>query len=260
MNRRDFTAGLAFAGAVPWLDSLMGRARWSRPLPPGAPQSMAMIMYPGMFPLDLIGPHAVLGGHFPIHLVWKTRQPFEALGITFTPSMTFAECPEVDMLFVPGGTTGTIAAMEDEECLAFLETRAKTAQFLTSVCTGSLVLGAAGLLKGRRATSHWAVRDTILPIVGATPVAERVVVDGTLVTGAGVSAGIDFGLALAASIAGEEMAKIMQLNIEYDPDPPFDAGTPAKAGSAVTDQLRGYYTPFLKEVERAARLARRARS
>jgi cyclohexyl-isocyanide hydratase len=257
MDRRDFTKGLAVAGSASFLARPVPRAV-TIPLPSTAPKSMAMVMYPGMFPLDLIGPHAVLGGHFPIHLVWKSRDPFNALGITFTPNMTFADCPEVDVLFVPGGTTGTIAAMEDEECLSFLESRARSAQYLTSVCTGSLVLGAAGLLKGRRATSHWAVRDSILPMLGAKPVAERVVVDGNLVTGAGVSAGIDFGLSLMATFAGEEMAKIMQLNIEYDPDPPFQAGSPEGAGAELTGRLTGYYGPFLKDVERAARAARRA--
>jgi len=171
--------------------------------------------------------------------------------------MTFKECPPVDVLFVPGGTTGTIAAMEDPECLEFLTSRADSATHITSVCTGSLVLGAAGLLKGKRATSHWAVRDSILPLLGATPVAARVVADGKVITGAGVSAGIDLALSLMEKFTGTEMAKIMQLNIEYDPDPPFQAGSPERAGADLTNQLIGYYRPFLDEVERVARAASR---
>lgn len=222
-------------------------------------KKLAMVMYPGMFPLDLVGPHAVLSGAIETHLVWKDRNTVLASGIPFTATTTFAECPkDIDMLFVPGGTRGTLAAMQDEEVLTFLAERAPTATYITSVCTGSLVLGAAGLLKGKRATSHWGVRDSILPLLGATPVAERVVADGRVVTGAGVSAGIDLALTLLGTIAGETVAKRTQLNIEYDPQPPFRAGSPDQAGPEITATMVAAYAEFSRGAAVAARSARRA--
>ena len=254
MDRREFSKAVALGlGAMPLV-------RGVRIPAPGAPvKKIAMVMYPDMYPLDFVGPHAVLAGHAETYLVWKTKEPFSAGGIPFAATTTFAECPkDIDLLFVPGGTSGTLAAMQDEEVLSFLADRAPGATYLTSVCTGSLVLGAAGLLKGKRATSHWGVRDAILPLLGATPVGERVVTDGKVITGAGVSAGIDLALTLMAAIGGEEMAKMMQLNIEYDPQPPFRAGSPEQAGPKVTAMLSEYYTEFVLGAERAARNARRA--
>ena len=186
------------------------------------------------------------------------RRDFARAGHQLAPDTALADCPkDIDLLFVPGGTMGTVRAMEDPEVLSFLADRARNAAYVTSVCTGSLVLGAAGLLEGKRATSHWAVRDSLLPIFGAKPAANRVVVDGNVVTGAGVSAGIGFAIYLMSVIYGEEMAKIMQLNIEYDPEPPFRADSPEQAGPEVTAALRTSYTDFVQAAERAARAARR---
>ncbi|MCC7053840.1 MAG: DJ-1/PfpI family protein [Gemmatimonadaceae bacterium] len=256
MDRRTFTKAAAMGiGALPLLHRLGPPVRGS------APMKLAMVMYPGMYPLDLVGPHAVLSGALETHLVWKDRHTLLASGIPFTATTTFAECPaDVDMLFVPGGTRGTLAAMQDEEVLTFLADRAPRASYITSVCTGSLVLGAAGLLKGRRATSHWGVRDSILPLLGATPVAERVVTDGNVVTGAGVSAGIDLALTLLARIAGETVAKRTQLNIEYDPQPPFHAGSPEAAGPEITAAMVAAYAEFSRGAAVAARGSRRARA
>jgi cyclohexyl-isocyanide hydratase len=150
----------------------------------------------------------------------------------------------LEVLFTPGGTRGTLAAMEDEATLAFMRSRGQQARWITSVCTGSLILGAAGLLQGRRATSHWVARD-LLAHFGATPVDERVVQDGNVVTGAGVTAGLDFALTLVATIAGTEHARKVQLVAEYDPAPPFDAGSPTRAGQATTQAMRDMLAPFL---------------
>lgn len=151
---------------------------------------------------------------------------------------TFADCPEnLEVLFVPGGGPGTVAMMGDVEVHAFLQRHAKTARYLTSVCTGSLVLGSAGLLRGYRATSYWLARD-LLGKLGATPVAVRVVEDRNRITGAGVTAGLDLAFVIAARLTGDNYAKAEMLNVEYDPDPPFKAGTPEGAGEVVPSSLR----------------------
>jgi cyclohexyl-isocyanide hydratase len=149
--------------------------------------------------------------------------------------MTYAECPQLDLVCVPGGG-GMNALLEDDETLAFLRRQAAGARYVTSVCTGSLVLGAAGLLKGKRAATHWMSMD-MLADFGATPVRERVVVDGNTITGGGVTAGIDFGLRVAAEVAGEDVARGIQLAIEYDPHPPFNAGSPTGAGPELTARM-----------------------
>ena len=153
------------------------------------------------------------------------------------PDTTLAECPPLDLLCVPGGP-GVAALMEDAEVLDFLRRQASGARYVTSVCTGALVLGAAGLLRGKRATTHWASHD-FLAAFGATPVRARVVRDGKLFTGGGVTAGIDFALTIAAEIAGPEAAQAIQLGIEYAPAPPFSAGSPESAPAAVLDAARG---------------------
>lgn len=218
-----------------------------RAMVPPTPRVIAMLAYPGMFPLDLIGPHSVLSGlaNTRVRVVWKTKNPIPFQGFTLTPDTLFEECPEkVDVLFVPGGGPGTIAALNDPAVLSFLQTRAASAGWVTSVCTGSLVLAAAGLLDGRRATTHWVAFD-VLEALGATPVRERVVEDGNVITAAGVSAGIDFALALTARMTTPTYARASQLNIEYDPQPPFSAGTPEGAGEVVTSALRAMYSPIV---------------
>ena len=209
---------------------------------------IALLAYPAMTALDLIGPHHILSmlPNVRVHLVAKTLEPITSdLGLVITPSVTFDDCPlQVEVLFAPGGTRGTLEAMEDEATLAFMRSRGQQARWVTSVCTGSLILGAAGLLQGRRATSHWVTRD-LLSRFGAVPVEQRVVRDENVLTGAGVTAGLDFALTLASEIAGTEHAHKIQLVAEYDPEPPFDAGSPAGAGPETTRALREMLAPFL---------------
>ena len=209
---------------------------------------IALLAYPAMTALDLIGPHHILSmlPNVHVHLVAKTLDPITSdLGLVITPSTTFDDCPQqLEVLFAPGGTRGTLAAMEDEVTLAFMRSCGQQARWVTSVCTGSLLLGAAGLLQGRRATSHWVARD-LLARFGAVPVAQRVVRDEHLLTGAGVTAGLDFALMLAEALSDTEHARQIQLVAEYDPDPPFDAGSPASAGQATTNALRKMLAPFL---------------
>ena len=198
---------------------------------------IGLLLVPGLTQLDLTGPYEVFA-RLPgaeIHLLWKNAEPVRTEhGLALIPTTILEASPPLDLLCVPGGP-GVNELLTDAEVLAFLRRAAAGARWVTSVCTGALVLGAAGLLQGRRATTHWMSRD-FLRDFGATPVAERVVVDGTLITGGGVTAGIDFALALVAEVAGREAAETIQLAIEYDPHPPFDAGTPQSAPRAVVDR------------------------
>ncbi len=183
--------------------------------------------YPHVTQLDFTGPHEVLA-RLPgaqCILASSTGGDLEADGgLVFTRVRRLAEIEQCALICVPGGF-GTIEAMEDPELLAQLRRLAKTARYVTSVCTGALVLGAAGLLKGKRATSHWAWRDA-LSAFGATPDSARVVRDGNVITGGGVTAGIDFALTVLAEVAGDEFAQSVQLGIEYAPAPPFNSGRP----------------------------------
>ena len=199
-----------------------------------APLKVGMVLYPGLTLLDLVGPQAALGAHGQTFLLWKTMEPIWAdTGVSVNPSTTFADCPgDLDVLFVPGGL-GTNKAMTDPAVIGFLVEAGATARYVTSVCTGTLLLGMAGLLDGYRATTHWAFRDA-LEALGATVTHERVVTDRNRVTGGGVTAGIDFGLTLLAELRGEQVAKLTQLTLEYDPEPPFRTGTPEKAGTELT--------------------------
>lgn len=200
---------------------------------------IGLLLFPRLTQLDLTGPFEVFA-RVPgarVHLLWKTRDAVRSdNGLALLPDTTLAECPPLDVLCVPGGP-GVAALMEDAEVLAFLRAQAARARFVTSVCTGALVLGAAGLLRGKRATTHWASHD-FLASFGATPVLARVVRDGKLFTGGGVTAGIDFALTIAAEIAGPDAAQAIQLGIEYAPAPPFSAGSPESAPAAVLDAAR----------------------
>jgi len=212
------------------------------------PKDVLMFVYPKFTALDLVGPHHVFSllEGYKVRLVWKdTKEVVSDTGIPIRPTAAFDDCPEDPaVIFVPGGTEGTLAAMEDKDVRAFLAGRGAKAKYVTSVCTGSLVLGAAGLLKGYKATSHWLTLDT-LKAFGAEPVAERVVVDRNRVTGAGVTAGIDFGLTLAAKLKDEKYAKAVQLMMEYDPQPPFPKdGTPKTADADNAKMLRATTAPF----------------
>ena len=224
------------------------------------PIAIGILIYPNLTQLDATGPAQVLA-RVPgatVHMIWKTRDPIQTdAGFSIVPNTTFADCPQLDVICVPGGG-GQVALMTDPETLDFLRRQAATARYVTSVCTGSLVLGAAGLLKGYRSACHWAWRD-MLSDFGAIPVAERVVRDRNRISGGGVTAGIDFGLTVAAELAGEEVAKSIQLVLEYDPQPPFDSGSPEKAGPERVKRLRERLTPMLEtrrkaNAEAAARL------
>jgi cyclohexyl-isocyanide hydratase len=203
------------------------------------PFRIGFLVFPNITQLDMTGPYEVftkLPGA-EVHFVWKNLEPIVADGgMKLLPTTTFADCPPLDLICCPGGG-GVNGLLNDEETLAFLERQARTARYVTSVCTGALVLGAAGLLKGKRAATHWMSRD-MLRAFGAMPVAERVVVDGNVITGGGVTAGIDFALQVVAEVAGEEAARAIQLGIEYDPQPPFDAGSPQRAGEALVARQR----------------------
>jgi cyclohexyl-isocyanide hydratase len=200
--------------------------------------NIGFLLFPRLTQLDLTGPYEVFS-RLPgakVRLVWKTLEPVRAdTGIAMLPDTTVAECPPLDLLCVPGGP-GVAAMMEDVEVLDFLRRQAAGARYLTSVCTGALVLGAAGLLRGKHATTHLASHD-LLASLGAMPTVGRVVRDGDLFTGGGVTAGIDFALTIAAEIAGAETAQAIQLQIEYAPAPPFAAGTPGGAPKAVLDAV-----------------------
>ena len=195
------------------------------------PITVAFLLFPNLTQLDLTGPAQVLSrlGNARIELVAKAREPVPSdAGFALMPTATFADLDAADVLCVPGGA-GTSDAIEDHATLEWVRDAAARADWVTSVCTGALVLGAAGLLQGYRATTHWASHH-LLAAFGAIPVAERVVFDRNRVTGGGVTAGIDFALALTAAIRGEEHARLVQLGLEYDPAPPFDAGSPERAG------------------------------
>ena len=189
-----------------------------------------MLIFPRLTQLDMTGPYEVLA-RLPdtqVDLVAKTMDPVTTdRGMQIVPTVTYETCPPLDIVMVPGGP-GQQDLMEDEAALSFLRKQAAGAKYVTSVCTGSLVLAAAGLLKGKRATCHWAAIEH-LALLGAIPTKERVVVDGDVVTGAGVASGIDFALTLASILEGEAVAREIQLQIEYDPDPPFDGGSPKTA-------------------------------
>jgi cyclohexyl-isocyanide hydratase len=203
------------------------------------PIHIAFLLFPDVTQLDLTGPAQVLSrlGNAKVDLVAKTRDPVSTdAGFDLLPTATFDEVRKADILCVPGGF-GTVAAMQDAATLDWVRTVAADAQWVTSVCTGSLVLAAAGLLKGYKATAHWASRHQ-LAWFGAEPVAERIVFDRNRVSGGGVTAGIDFALALTAVIRGEDHAKFVQLSLEYDPQPPFDSGTPDKADTATLEKYQ----------------------
>jgi cyclohexyl-isocyanide hydratase len=206
------------------------------------PIHIGFLIYPGVTQLDATGPAQILS-RVPgavIHMIWKTLEPVPTdAGFSINPTDDFVNCPNLDVICVPGGM-GQRPLMADAEMLAFLARQGGQARYVTSVCSGSLLLGAAGLLKGYRSACHWAFRDA-LPMFGAEAVAERIVHDRNRISGGGVTAGIDFGLALAAELAGEEVAKEIQLFVEYNPAPPFNAGTPETAGPALEARVRAVF-------------------
>jgi len=221
-----------------------------------SPFRIGFLLFPNITQLDLTGPYEVLS-KLPgaaVHLIWKTLEPVKAVGgLAILPDTTLANCPQLDLICVPGGP-GMTPLMNDEDILAFLRKQAAGARYLTSVCTGSLVLGAAGLLQGKKAATHWMAMD-ILPSLGAIPVEARVVVDGNVITGGGVTAGIDFGLQVAATVAGEDVAKMIQLQLEYDPEPPFKSGHPRSADPALVEKMKKLGEAMTNERRKNATLA-----
>lgn len=200
---------------------------------------IGFLLFPKVQQLDLTGPYDVLASlpDVKVHLIWKDLEPVTAsTGLVLLPTTTFDDCPALDVICIPGGA-GVGPLMEDEQTLDFIRRQAAGARYITSVCTGSLVLGAAGLLQGKRATTHWAYHELLAPL-GATAVQDRVVRDGNLLTGGGITAGIDFALALAAELYGEARAQLVQLQLEYAPAPPFNAGSPSTAPAAVLAEAR----------------------
>lgn len=231
----------------------------------GEKVTIGMLVYPGMFLQDLVGPLATFEAlmNRDIHLVWKNLEPvanekpeYPAL-IPVKPTTTFKDCPKnLDVLFVPGGVPGTLTLMEDPEVLTFLAEQGKTAKYITSVCTGSLILGAAGLLQGYKATSHWMTLD-VLSELGAIPTKARVVVDRNRITGGGVTAGIDFGLKVIALLRNDDYAKAVQLYLEYNPEPPFDAGSPEKAPEVVVQFLNDMFSGLVEISKQTAKRAKK---
>lgn len=215
-----------------------------------SPLQIGLLVFPKVQQLDLTAPYEVFASApgTQVHLVWKDLEPItSATGLTLAPTVTFADCPALDVICVPGGG-GINPLLTDTEVLDFVRRQAAGARLVTSVCTGSLVLGAAGLLKGRRATTHWNAHD-MLSRFGAIPVDGRVVRDGNLITAGGVTSGIDFGLTVLAELFGEVEAQTVQLAMEYAPAPPFSAGTPQEAPAEVLALARKRLAPMRAERE-----------
>jgi cyclohexyl-isocyanide hydratase len=223
--------------------------------------NIGLVLFPNLTQLDLTGPFEAFARipNATVHLVAKTMDPITSdVGLILTPTVTMAECPDLDVLCVPGGP-GVNDLLVDDEVLDFLRRHGAEARYVTSVCSGALVLGAAGLLAGYRAATHWASME-FLESFGATPVKARVCIDRNRITGGGVTAGIDFGLYLTGLLAGDETAEQIQLYLEYAPEPPFDAGSPETASTQVTSAFFERAAPMLKTraeqvVRAAAKLA-----
>jgi|LauGreSuBDMM15SN_2_FD.fasta_scaffold46045_1 cyclohexyl-isocyanide hydratase len=226
----------------------------------GEKLKIGMVVYPGMFLLDLVGPLAVFEAlmNREIHLIWKNLEPVNNIKneysayIPIKPTSTFNDCPEdLDVLFIPGGVPGTLAMMEDSELIHYLKTKGSKAKYITSVCTGSLILAAAGLLNGYKATSHWVTKDSLKDF-GAIPTKGRVVVDRNRITGGGVTAGIDFGLRIVGLLRSPDYARAVQLYLEYDPSPPFNAGSPDKAPPIVKQFLEDMFVGLKESVTKVS--------
>jgi cyclohexyl-isocyanide hydratase len=227
-------------------------------LKPGA-ENIVILLYPGFTALDAIGPEYILStmAGAKVRFVAKTPAPVICeTGFAITPNLSFDDCPEApDLLLVPGGSAGTLAAMQDAATIGFLKSRGAASKLAGSVCTGSILLGAAGLLRGYEATSHWQTLE-LLPLCGARPSAKRVVFDRDRVTGAGVTAGLDLALELVRKFRGDFYAKGVQLLAQYDPRPPFpNAGDPAKADADVVGLLNAMHKPFVGQMGNAVRTA-----
>ncbi len=217
-----------------------------------ASTSIGLLLFPALTQLDLTGPFEVFARapDTKVHLIWKDLDLVVSdRGMAIQPTTTFDTCPALDIICVPGGP-GQINLMEDEEVLSFIRAKSKQAKLVTSVCTGSLVLGAAGLLEGYKATTHWASLDQ-LALLGAEPVNERVVRDRNRITGAGVTSGIDFALSVVSEMFGPDIAQNIQLHMEYDPAPPFDCGSPRSASEEQLKKAQQQVAPFIEKRRQA---------
>jgi len=222
-----------------------------------APLQIGIVLFPEVTQLDFTGPLQVFCSlpDAKVHLIWKRIEPVASdTVLLITPTMGFNDCPQLDVICVPGGS-GTDDMVNDVEMLEFLRQQAVEARYVTSVCTGSLLLGAAGLLRGYRATSHWTAIE-YLSAFGAMPSRERVCIDRNRITGGGVTAGIDFALTLVATLAGRRAAEAIQLRMEYNPAPPFDAGSPDSAPSELVSAYLQNAAP--RQQRRAAAIKRAA--
>lgn len=202
---------------------------------------IGFVIFPELTQLDFTGPLQVLARmpQSAMYIIAKSDAPVPSdCGLGLMPTHTFANCPPLDLICIPGGGAGVARAITDRETIDFVHSQASTAEYVTSVCTGAFVLGVAGLLKGRRATTHWAYAE-LLPLVGATHEKARIVKDGNVITAGGVTSGIDFGLTIVAELAGDAVAQAIQLGIEYDPAPPFDCGHPDRAPEALKSRCHG---------------------
>lgn len=219
--------------------------------------NLGFVIFPNLTQLDFTGPLQVMS-RLPgatIHIAAKSRAPVMSdCNLGLVPTQTFESCPDLDVICVPGGS-GVADALIDDDTVAFIKRQSKTARYVTSVCTGAFLLGAAGALKNRRATTHWGYTE-LLPLVGATHEAKRVVQDGNVITAGGVTSGIDFGLTIVAEIAGRDVAEATQLAIEYDPAPPFKSGNPEQASAAVRAAVAPRYAKAV-ELYRERLAARR---
>jgi cyclohexyl-isocyanide hydratase len=271
-NRRSMLCGLGGAAmALPLLSTQTAHANppvqpKPRRLPPermallekvngeGAhkEEQIAMLLYPGFTALDLVGPHyylaCMLGA--TVHLVTTEADlslvPSD-LGLAINPTIRMADVPaNLDILFIPGGTAGTLSIMQRADVVGWIRDRGARAKYVTSVCTGSMVLAKAGFLNGKRATSHWATRP-ILADYGAIPVDERVVFDGNVITGAGVSAGIDFAISLVERLRGRNYAEGLVLQSEYAPQPPIIGGALATTSAPVGDMMQRFFEPVQQQ-------------
>jgi cyclohexyl-isocyanide hydratase len=221
-----------------------------------APLQIGLVIFPKVTQLDLTGPVQVFSNvpGAKVHLIWKRIEPVPSDSVlVLTPTTTFADCPQLDVICVPGGR-GTDDMVNDEEVLDFLRAQASGAKYITSVCTGSLVLGAAGLLRGYRATTHWSAMDYLAPY-GATPEKTRVCVDRNRVSGGGVTAGIDFALTLVSILVDRPTAELIQLGLEYNPAPPFNAGSPDTAPAEILALMREKSAPLQPRRDEANRRA-----
>jgi cyclohexyl-isocyanide hydratase len=241
-------AGQAAAGAG---DPEHGDAAHRRAMRDAPKLTCGLLLFHDFTALDLVAPQLLMATmmNTEVHLVAASETPvMSGSGLAIVPTKTYRTCPkDLDILFVPGGPAGTPEALQDDVLLDFLADRGSRARFVTSVCTGSVLLGAAGLLEGYAAASYWATRD-LLPLFGARPRDERVVIDRNRITGGGITAGIDFGLVLTARLRGESVARLQALLLEYDPQPPYRGGTPKTARADTVELARNILDRELREI------------